>query len=168
MHEHSFPTRRSSDLLSIGVPHLITLIISVTVTFGFYWFLKATDLGRSIRAAAQNRDAAILFGINVYRIYLITFSMGIACLGISGPLLSTFYYVTPTVGTIFLLTSFVVVVIGGMGNFLGAFYGGLLIGVTQSLGAIFMPGSLSPVLTFIVFIIVLLFKPDGLFGGKLK
>ena len=154
--------------LAIGLPHFITFVVSVSITFGFYWFLKATNLGRSIRAAAQNRDAAILFGINVDRIYLITFSMGIACLGIAGPLLATFYYVTPTVGTILLLTAFVVVVIGGMGNFLGAFYGGLLIGLTQSIGAVFMPGSLSPVLTFIVFIVVLLFKPDGLFGRRLK
>jgi len=154
--------------LLIGVPHLITFIISLSITLGFYWFLKSTDLGRAIRAAAQNREAAILFGINVDKIYLITFSIGIGCLGVAGPLLATFYYVTPTVGSIFLLTAFVVVVIGGMGNFLGAFYGGLLIGVTESLGAIFMPGSLSPVFTFIVFIIILLFKPEGLFGRRTK
>ena len=154
--------------MAIGVPHFIAFIISISFTFGFYWFLKFTNLGRSIRAAAQNREAAILFGINVDRIYLITFSIGAACLGLAGPLLATFYYVTPTVGTVFLLTAFVVVILGGMGNFLGAFFGGLLIGLTESIGAIFMPGSLSPVFTFIVFIIILLFKPEGLFGRQLR
>lgn len=152
--------------LAIGVPHFAAFVVSISVTLGFYWFLKSTDLGRSIRAAAQNREAAILFGINVDRIYLISFSMGAACLGVAGPLLATFYYVTPTVGTVFLLTAFVVVILGGMGNFLGAFFGGLLIGLTESIGAIFMPGSLAPVFTFIVFIIILLFKPEGLFTRK--
>ena len=152
--------------ISVGVPHFAAFMISISVTMGFYWVLKNTDLGRSIRAAAQNREAAILFGINVDRIYLITFSLGAACLGVAGPLLATFYYVTPTVGTVFLLTSFVVVILGGMGNFLGAFFGGLLIGLTESVGAIFMPGSLSPVLTFVVLIVVLLLKPEGLFGRR--
>ena len=152
--------------LSIGVPHLAAFAVSVSVTLCFYWLLKSTDLGRSIRAAAQNREAAILFGINVDRIYLVTFSIGAACLGVAGPLLATFYYVTPTVGSPFLMTAFVVVILGGMGNFMGAFFGGLLVGVTESIGAIFMPGSLSPIVTFIVLIVVLLFKPEGLFGRR--
>jgi len=154
--------------LAIGVPHLIAFVVSMSVTACFYWLLKSTDLGRSIRAAAQNREAAILFGINVDRIYLISFSIGAACLGVAGPLLSTFYYVTPGVGAPFLMTAFVVVILGGMGNFLGAFFGGLLIGLTESVGAIFMPGSLSPIVTFIVLIIVLLLKPEGLFGRRLR
>ncbi len=150
--------------MGIGLAQFISFVISITVTFIFYWFLKATDLGRSIRAAAQNREAAILFGVNVEKVYLVTFAIGSACLGIAGPLLATFYYVTPTVGTTFIMAAFVVVILGGMGNFLGAFIGGLLIGVTESFGAVFMPGSLSPVLTFIVLIIILLVKPEGLFG----
>lgn len=154
--------------VSIGYPHFMAFVLSISVTLGFYWFLKVTDLGRSIRAAAQNREAAILFGINVDRIFLITFAIGSACLGVAGPLLATFYYVTPTVGTVFLLTAFVVVILGGMGNFLGAFFGGLLIGVTESVGAIFMPGSSSPVFTFIVLIIILLFRPEGLFGRQMR
>lgn len=158
----------SMGKMAIGLPHFITFLVSISVTLSFYLFLKTTDLGRSIRAAAQNQEAAILFGINVDRIYLISFSIGAACLGVAGPLLATFYYVTPTVGFEFLMTAFVVVILGGLGNFLGAFFGGLLIGLTESLGTIFMPGSLSPVVTFIVLIIILLFKPEGLFGRRLK
>ncbi len=154
--------------LSIGLPHLITFVVSMSVTLCFYWVLKSTDLGRSIRAAAQNREAAMLFGINVDRIYLISFSIGAACLGVAGPLLATFYYVTPNVGAPFLMTAFVVVILGGMGNFLGAFFGGLLVGLTESVGAIFMPGSLSPIVTFIVLIIVLFLKPEGLFGRRFR
>jgi len=160
----------SMGKLPIGVPQFIAFIVSISITLSFYWFLKSTDLGRSIRAAAQNREAAILFGINVDRIYLISFSIGAACLGVAGPLLATFHYVTPTVGLNFLMTAFVVVILGGMGNFLGAFFGGLIIGLTESIGAIFIPGpgSLSPIVTFIFLIVILLYKPEGLFGRRLR
>lgn len=150
----------------LGAPHLLAFVVSIVVTLIFYYLLRSTDLGRSIRASAEDRDAAVLMGINVPRVYLLTFALGIALLGIAGPLLAPIYSVSPDVGRLFILTVLVVVVLGGMGNFLGALAGGLLIGVAESLGAIFMPGSMGPVVSFAVLILVLLFMPEGILGGR--
>lgn len=150
----------------VGMPHLTAFACSVVVTLILYWLLRSTDIGRSIRASAENRDAALLMGINVPRVYLVTFALGAACVGIAGPLLTPIYYIAPDIGGLFILTVFVVVVLGGLGNFLGALAGGLIIGVAESLGAIYMPGSMAPVVSFIVLILVLLLRPEGVFGGK--
>lgn len=150
----------------VGMPHLVAFACSIVVTLVLYWLLRSTDMGRSIRAAAENREAALLVGIDVPRVYLVTFAIGAACVGIAGPLLAPIYAITPDVGAMFTLTVFVVVVLGGMGNFLGALAGGLIIGVAESLGGVYMPGSMAPVVSFSVLILVLLFKPEGVFGGK--
>lgn len=147
---------------------LIAFIGSALAAFALYWFLQRTDTGRAIRAAAQNRDAAALVGVNVRNTYLLAFGVGSASLGIAASLMISFYYVSPTVGAFFGLIAFVVVVLGGMGNFLGALVAGLIIGLTESVGAALLPGSLSRVLTFGIFIVVLLFRPQGIFGGRQK
>lgn len=145
---------------------LIAFIGSGLAAFALYWFLQKTDIGRGIRAAAQNRDAAALVGVNVHNAYLLAFGVGSASLGVAASLMISFYYTSPTVGSFFGLIAFVVVVLGGMGNFPGALVAGLIIGLTESVGAALLPGSLSRVLTFGIFILVLLFKPQGIFGGK--
>jgi branched-chain amino acid transport system permease protein len=150
----------------IDLPQLIALLGSVLVTIILFWLVKSTDLGRWIRAASQNREAAILAGIDVRKVYLFTFGLGTACVGVAGSLLSGIYYITPGVGWLFLLTAFVVVVLGGMGNFVGALIGGFIIALTESVGSLFMPIALAPILKFIIFIIILLFLPQGLFGSK--
>ena len=150
----------------VGMPHLVAFACSVAVTLVLYWLLRSTDLGRSIRAAAESREAALLMGVDVKKVYLVTFAIGAACLGVAGPLLTPIYYMAPDIGGLFIMTVFAVVVLGGMGNFLGALAGGLIIGVAESLGNFYMPGSLGPVVAFSVLILVLLFKPEGVFGGK--
>ncbi len=150
----------------IDLPQLVALLSSILLTVILYWLLKSTDLGRWIRAASQNREAALLAGIDVRRIYLFTFGIGTACVGVAGSLLSGIYYITPSVGWLFLLTAFVVVVLGGMGNFVGALLGGFIIALTESVGSLFIPIALAPVLKFIIFIVLLLFRPQGLFGSK--
>lgn len=150
----------------IDLPQLIALLGSVLVTIILFWLVKSTDLGRWIRAASQNREAAILAGIDVRKVYLFTFGLGTACVGVAGSLLAGIYYITPSVGWLFLLTAFVVVVLGGMGNFVGALIGGFIIALTESVGSLFMPIALAPILKFIIFIIILLFLPQGLFGSK--
>ena len=147
---------------------LIAFIGSGLAAFALYWFLQKTDTGRAIRAAAQNRDAAALTGVNVRNIYLLAFGIGSASLGIAASLMISFYYTSPTVGSFFGLIAFVVVVLGGMGNFPGALVAGLIIGLTESIGAALLPGSLSRVLTFGIFIVTLLFRPFGIFGGRQK
>jgi len=152
----------------VRVPQLIAFGGSGLAAVLLYGFLQKTDAGRAIRAASQNREAAVLMGIDVQRTYLLAFGIGSACLGVAASLMVPFYYTSPTVGLWFGLVSFVVVVLGGMGNFIGALVGGLIIGLTEALGAAFLPGSLSRVFTFAIFILVLLFRPQGLFGGSKK
>lgn len=158
-------------ILSVGpviirVPQLIAFVGSALTALLLYWYLQRTDMGRAIRAAAQNKRAAILMGVDVQRIYLLAFGLGSATLGVAASLMISFYYTSPTVGLFFGLIAYVVVVLGGLGNFLGTLVAGLIIGLTESVGAAILPGSLSRVLTFTLFILVLLFRPQGLLGGK--
>lgn len=150
----------------VGLPSLIAFVGSILAAVFLWWLLHSTDMGRAIRAASQNRDAAVLMGINVRTTYLIAFGLGSACLGVAASLMVSFYYVSPTVGLFFGLVAYVVVVLGGMGNFIGALVAGLIIGLTEEVGKVFMPGSLSRVLTYVIFFLVLLFKPEGILGRR--
>lgn len=151
--------------LVIGMPQLIGFTMATGLSFACYWMLKSTDIGRMIRAASQNREAAALMGINVNKIFLIAFSFGVGLLGIAGPIVSTFFYTAPSVGTMFLVTAFVIVVLGGMGDFLGALLGGFMIGIVESVASVLVPGSQAPAFTMALFIAVLMFRPQGLLGG---
>ena len=128
-----------------------------------YIFLKKTDMGKAIRASSEEREGALAVGISVKRIHLISFGIGTACVGAAGTLLTPFLYLSPHVGHLFLLTAFMVVVMGGLGSFVGAIMGGFIIGLTESLGAVLLPGSLGQIIPFSLFVIILLFKPTGLF-----
>jgi branched-chain amino acid transport system permease protein len=152
----------------IGLPMLIAFGVSILITLALYWQLRFTELGRKIRAAASDRGAAELMGINVNRVNMLAFGIGIGCLGIAGPVMMPAYYVVPDIGTFFILIAFVVVVLGGLGNFVGAMLASFLVAITQSIGALFMPGSTAPVLPFLLFILVLLFKPEGLFARRAR
>jgi len=148
----------------VGTPMLIAFAVSIIVTLALYWQLRFTEFGRMIRAATSDRGAAELMGINVNRVNMLSFGMGVGCLGIAAPLMMPVYYVVPDIGTFFILIAFVVVVLGGLGNFVGAMLASFLVAIAQSIGALFMPGSTAPVLPFLLFVLVLLFKPEGLFG----
>ena len=148
------------------MPRLIAFAVSIAITLALYWLLRSTELGRRIRAAASDREAAALMGINVNRVNLLAFGLGIACLGIAGPVIMPVFYVVPNIGTFFILIAFVVVVLGGLGNFMGALLASFAVAISESLGALFMPGSTAPVLPFLLFVLVLLFRPEGLFGTR--
>lgn len=150
----------------VNLPRLIAFCGALVLTAFLYVFLRKTIIGKAIRAASEERIGARLVGINVNHINMITFGIGTACVGLAGTLVAPFFYVSPTVGFSFVLKAFVVVVMGGMGNFAGAFVCGLLIGVTESMGAVFMSGSAKDIPTYLVFIAVLLFRPTGLFTLK--
>ena len=150
----------------VGVPNLIAFLVAVAITLGLYWALKYTELGRRIRAASADREAAALMGINVNRVNLIAFGIGAGCLGIAGPIMTPVFYVVPNIGTFFILMAFVIVVLGGIGNFMGAMLAAFVVAIAESIGALFMPGSTAPVLPFVLFILVLLFRPQGLFAGS--
>ncbi len=152
----------------VRVPQLIAFAGSALTAVLLYLFLQKTDAGRAIRAASQDRVAATLMGVDARRTFLLAFGLGSACLGVAASLMITFYYVSPFLGVFFGQITFVVVVLGGMGSFIGALVGGLICGLTESLGAAILPGSLSRVLTFTIFILVLLFKPQGLLARNRK
>jgi branched-chain amino acid transport system permease protein len=150
----------------ISAPQLIALFGSVICTLAVWYFLKTTDSGRAIRASAQNPTAATLMGIDVPRTYLLAFGLGSATLGLAGSLMIPFYYTQPTVGVFLGLIMFIVVVLGGMGNLVGCFVGGLVIGLAETVGAAVFPGSLARVFTFSIFIIFLLFRPQGVLSKR--
>ena len=129
-----------------------------------YVLLQRTRLGTAIRAVAANETGARLVGINTRRMYALTFALGTACAGAAGTLVAPLVTIEPTTGALFNIIAFVVVVIGGLGNVLGALVGGLLIGLAEQLGGIYLPGQSSLLAVFVVFVLVLFLRPQGLFG----
>ena len=158
--------RRSLEFGSFRVliGQIVMLGSAIALVIGLHAFMQKTTLGRAIRATAQNRNAALLMGVKVDRIYVISFGLGAACVGLASALISPLFPATPTVGTYFVLTAFVVVVLGGMRSMYGAFFGAMIIGLVDSLSAYYIAPDLKEVVYFAIFILILIFKPTGLFG----
>lgn len=152
--------------ISISLMRVLAFAASMIVAAIVYLLLTKTDLGKAIRAASEEPRGALLMGINVRRIYWITFGIGSACAGVAGSATAPFFPTYPTVGGIFVITAFMVVVLGGMGSVLGAFAGGLIIGVADAVGGMIFPGAMKSIISFVLFILILLFKPTGLFGSS--
>ncbi|HET7876385.1 MAG TPA: branched-chain amino acid ABC transporter permease [Methylomirabilota bacterium] len=152
--------------IRLNLPRLLAFGGALLVTALLVLFLRRTDLGRAIRAAAEERDGAALVGIAVRRVYAVAFGIGAACVAAAGTMAVPFFYVSPEVGNTFVITAFVVVVLGGLGSFAGALLGGLLVGVVESLGGLYFHGSLAQIGIFLLFIAVLLVKPAGLLGAR--
>jgi branched-chain amino acid transport system permease protein len=150
----------------IAVPKIVAFFGALVTSGVLLWIVKRTDLGRAIRAVAREKQGARLVGIDVDHVYAMSFGIGLACLGAAACFLLPAYYVNPQVGGGFVLVAFTIVVLGGMGSFAGALVGGLLIGVVESLGGLWFGESLGQIGIFLLFIAVLLFRPQGLFGAK--
>jgi branched-chain amino acid transport system permease protein len=150
----------------ISFPRLAAFGAALGIVVLLFFIMRHTDLGKAIRAAADDSDGAALSGINVRRMYLITFGFGAALVGAAGSMVMPFFTVTPHAGETFNILSYVIVVLGGMGSISGALIGGLIVGLTESLGAVFLPGSSKLVGVFLLFILILLFKPEGLMARR--
>jgi len=150
--------------VTFSLPLTIAFLITMAAIVGLYLVLTRTELGRAIRAAAQNRDAAELVGVDTARVRGVAFGIGTALATLAGTLLLPVLYVIPTIGGVFTLKAFVVTVLGGMGNVLGAIGGGLILGVTESLGATYISSGYRDAFGLIAFMLVLLLRPAGLFG----
>jgi branched-chain amino acid transport system permease protein len=150
--------------LSVSQPLLLSFLITAAMTAALFWFLQRTDTGQAIRATAQDREAAQLMGINVQWTGILAFGIGSALAGAAGTLIAPTYYIYPQVGGAFTLKAFVIVVLGGMGSIVGATLGGLIIGVTESLAAIYVASGLKELVVFVLFLALLLFRPAGLLG----
>jgi branched-chain amino acid transport system permease protein len=150
----------------IALPKLIAFGGALLMAALLFVVIKKTDLGRAIRAVSKEKQGARLMGIDVEHVYAMSFGIGLACLGAAACFLLPSYYVNPQVGGGFVLVAFTIVVLGGMGSFVGALVGGLVIGVVESLGGLYLGESLGQVGIFAIFIGVLLFRPQGLFGAR--
>jgi len=170
--DHRSPqTALSLEALWIGpvmidVSRLIAFVLAICITALIFVFLKKTDIGKCIRAASDNRTGAILVGINVNRIYNVSFAIGAATTAAAGVLLLPIMPISPYMGHDFTLIAFIVVILGGMGNLLGALVGGVILGVAESASTLFLPATLKHVVSFSILIIIMLFRPQGIFGGK--
>ena len=149
----------------VEVPRLVACGGAIVMALALFAFLRMTDVGKAIRALAEEPEGALLMGIDVGRIRAVAFGIGAGCVAVAGALVTPFFYVAPDVGESFNIMAFVVVVLGGMGNFVGALLGGFIVGLAESLGATLLPGSLKQLVVFALFVLVLLFRPAGLFGG---
>ena len=161
------------DLMGVlvAVPKLAALAGALAMTAALFWLIERTDLGRAIRAVAKERQGARLCGIDVEHVFALCYGIGLACVGAAACFLLPAYYVNPTVGSGFVLIAFTVVVLGGMGSFVGALVGGFIVGLAESLGGLAgitlgWGENMGQLGIFVVFIAVLLFRPQGLFGAR--
>ena len=160
----------SLDILggTVGLPVTIAFVASVIAILGFYLMLTKTRIGLALRATSENPEAASLLGIRVPTMNDLSFGFGGLLGFISGTFLATYFYIYPAVGSIYILRAFIIVVLGGMGNILGALAGGLVIGEAEVVGGFAFGNQWSGFISMVVFIIVLLVRPTGIFGTKLK
>lgn len=165
------PTRTSAstatlDLLgvSVSVPRLVILIVAVLIAVGLMIFLKRTVAGTAMRAVAQDRGTAALMGVNVNRVYLLTFGLSAMLAALAGALLSPVYSATPSIGFQFILPAFAVVVLGGLGSVPGSLLGGILVGVVEQLSGFYLDPALKQAIWFLLFVVALVFRPQGMFG----
>jgi branched-chain amino acid transport system permease protein len=147
--------------LSLSLPWTVSFVIAVLITVGLWFFLTRTDMGKSIRATAQDPDAAILMGVNVQRTRMITFGLGSALVGAAGCLFIPIYYIYPDIGGQFTLIAFVITILGGLGSTVGAIIGGLILGIFESMTATYIGMGWAPVGRFVIFVAALIFLPGG-------
>jgi branched-chain amino acid transport system permease protein len=157
--------------LTLGPIHVVWIRVfagatAVALIVGSHLLIQKTRIGRAMRATFQDTDMARLAGVDVDRVYMFTFAFGAALAGASGALLGAVFWVYPAMGDLAALKSFAVVIMGGLGNFLGAIVGGLLLGVSESLGAGYVSSGYKDAIGFILIIFLLLWRPQGLFGKK--
>lgn len=150
----------------ISTFRIVAAVVALALAGGLALWLARTDTGRAIRATAQNRDAAAMSGIDVPRIYNLTFGLGCATVGVMGCLIAPFIPLTPQVGLSFGIKSFIVVVLGGIGSIAGSLVGGIVIGLFESVASQFVATPTAAIFSLGLFILILLLRPQGLMGKK--
>jgi branched-chain amino acid transport system permease protein len=150
--------------IQIAFTRLMAFVMAVLGTVGVTFFLKKTLLGKAVRAASENLEYAMLVGITPYQVNTITFALGIGLAGLAGVATATTYAFDPFTGFVFGLKAMIALALGGMGSVVGALLGGILLGILESVGAFFLTGGWADAISYAVFLIILMFKPEGLFS----
>jgi len=151
--------------INIPFTRLIALLIAVLSAIGVSLFLKRTRIGTAVRAASEDMESTTLMGINPHWVNAVTFAIGIGLAGIAGVGLATVYSFDPMYGFTFVIMSVIALALGGMGNVFGALLGGIILGLIYNLTAYFIDSTWANAICFVVFLLVLMFRPQGLFGG---
>jgi branched-chain amino acid transport system permease protein len=152
---------RISEVI-LGYPRLIAFSAAILISGALWYFLTSTDMGKAMRAAAQDGDVAQLMGINTDRIYKMAVGLAAAVTAACGVVIMPYFYVYPGVGNQFTLMSFAVVIMGGLGSVRGAFFCGMILGISESLGVLFISADSGVMVAFIILVLVLIFRPEGL------
>jgi branched-chain amino acid transport system permease protein len=171
--DRGITTAYSSEAITIlgirfPVVRLAGLVISLICLFALHQFLRKTYTGKAIRATVEDWESAALMGIDVHKVYLLSFLLGAALAGVAGALVAVSYSIDPTMGMHWTLKALIVMVLGGLGSFVGTFVGGIVLGVTESTTAMFISSNYRQVVGLLLFLLVLIFRPQGLFGAKEK
>lgn len=153
--------------ITISVPRLLAFICSIILAIALTVFLKVTRTGKAMRATAEDMEAAMLMGIDTRRMFMLSYAIGSALVGGAGTFLISFYYTWPTIGLLFTLLCFVVVVLGGLGSIVGSLIAGPLIGIIEGLGSLFISAEIKLVVVYAVFILALIIFPKGLMGKRM-
>lgn len=148
----------------VGLPQLVAAIGSIVMTLAVALFIKKTKFGKAIQATAQSKDIAELMGIDTEKVYMFTFALSGICVGVAGTLLSGIFPVYPESGAMYGLLAFVIVALGGFGNIWGAFYAGIMIGLAETIGGFYLGTQFKYAIAFLIYLLVLQFRPKGLFG----
>lgn len=154
------------SLATIPAIRLYAFLLAIILSILFFLLLNKTNIGRSIRATSQDIDAAKLVGIDVSKTYALTFGLGVGAAGAAGTLWSILFPINPMMGGILTLKSFVVVIIGGLGSMLGPLLGGLILGISESLGSTWFGSTYENLISFTILVLVLIIRPKGILGGS--
>ncbi len=150
--------------VSLTVQRLLVIVVGSILIIGLHLFIEKTKIGKAMRAVAQDKDAASLMGIGIDRVYTVTFAIGSALAAAAGALIAPIFQIFPTMGFVPFIKAFTVVILGGLGNVIGAIYAGLILGIAESLGAAYISTAYKDTFAFMILILVLLFRPSGLMG----
>lgn len=150
----------------VSIPKFSGFVVSLATAWGLAVFMKKTRTGKALQATSLDREAANLMGIDQYRIYNLAFGIGTAIAGIAGCVIIPFYYVYPSVGVVFDIRAFIIVVLGGLGSIPGAMLGGVIVGLIESVFAQFMASTWTEAIIYAIFLGILFIKPSGIFGNK--
>ncbi|HEX7126547.1 MAG TPA: branched-chain amino acid ABC transporter permease [Thermodesulfobacteriota bacterium] len=152
--------------VAFSVPRLIAFAVAVAATAAAMLFLKRSRLGKAIRATAQNQTVAVVCGVDVKRIRLVAFGLGAALAGVGGSLISIMYAIYPEMGSLYTLKAFCVVVLGGLGSYLGALLGGVILGLAESFTGLYVGTQAAEAVAYLLLVAVLLVRPQGLLGER--